>query len=428
MSLSAYYYNRKGQESMKGSSRPVISPYRWVILFIMWFSLFVGLAAQFQIAGLAYKIIPEFKLTPGQFSIVLTAPMLAGVCFSFAAGALADKFGVKQVVAIGFIFSIAGVFFRYAAHDFWELFLLMFLAGISPGFLNANVSKLLGAWFPKEQMGTAMGIYLSAMGVGITVALATSALFPTTKSAFITAGLLMAVVWILWLALVKPKPQGAPELPVMPVTKYIGVAARSKNVWLVGLALMFFMGNSMAFSGFLSNALHEAKGVNPVTAGFLASLVTFGTIVGSIIGPILSGQIGKIKGFLLPVAVVGAVAGYAAWEVPQGTGMSLLLGVFGLLSGMCSPLLMSFPMLLPEIGPVYAGSAGGIIGTLQVIGAVFIPSFILTPLAGNNYNLFFALGSLCFLLVSVVTMLLPELGASARARAGSGSAYTITGS
>jgi NNP family nitrate/nitrite transporter-like MFS transporter len=186
---------------------------------------------------------------------------------------------------------------------------------------------------------------------------------------------------------------------------------------------MFFMGNSMAFSGFLSNALHEAKGISPVNAGFLASLVTFGSIVGSIIGPILSGRIGRIKGFLLPVTVVGAVAGYAAWAVPQGSGMSVLLAVFGVLSGMCAPLLMSFPMLLPEIGPVYAGSAGGIIGTLQVIGAVCIPSFILTPLAGQNYNLFFALGSMCFLLVGVVTLLLPELGVNPHAGAEPDSAY-----
>jgi len=404
--------------------RPAGSPYRWVILLIMWCSLFVALAAQFQIAGLAYKIIPDFGLTPGQFSLILTAPMLAGVCFSFAAGALADKFGVKQVVTIGFIFSIIGAFFRYAAHDFWGLFVLMFLAGICPGFLNANVSKLLGSWFPKEQMGAAIGIYLSALGVGITVALATSALFPTTKSAFMASGIFMAVVGVLWIILIKPKPQGTPDLPVMPVTKYIGVAAKSKNVWLVGLALMFFMGNSMAFSGFLSNALHEAKGLSPVTAGFFASLVTFGTIVGSIIGPVLSGRIGRIKGFLLPVSVVGAAVGYASWNLPQGLGMTVLLVIFGVLSGMCAPLLMSFPMLLPEIGPVYAGSAGGIIGTLQVIGAVFIPSFILIPAAGSNYDMFFALSSICLLVAGVVILFLPELGGSAPSTSKTGSEHT----
>lgn len=403
---------------MNESLKTVLSPYRWVILAIMWSAVCIGLAAQFQVAALAYKIIPDFQLTSGQYSMVLTAPMLAGLFFSFAAGALADRWGVKRVVAVGFVFSIAGAFFRFAADNFLELFALMFLAGICPGFLNANVSKLLGAWFPKEHMGIAMGIYFSATGVGMSVALATSALFPTTKSAFITAGLVMLAVWILWMVFIKAKPEGAPDLPVMPVTKYIGVAARSRNVWLVGVALMFFMGSSMAFSGFLPNALHNVRGMSPVTAGFMTSLITFGTIVGSILGPVVSNRIGKMKPFLASVAILGAMAGYSAWVAPQGAAMPVLLAVLGIMSGMCAPLLIAFPMLLPEIGPVYAGSAGGIIGTLQVIGAVFIPSFVIAPLAGQNYNLFFSLGSLCFSLVSVVVLLLPELGAKLRAKAG----------
>lgn len=397
-------------------SKPVLSPYRWVILTIMWSAVFIGLAAQFQVAALAYKIIPAFKLTSGQYSMILTAPMLAGVCFSFAAGALADRFGVKRVVAVGFAFSVIGVFFRYAAHNFWEMFVLMFLAGICPGLLNANASKLLGAWFPREQMNTAMGIYFSASGVGMSVGLATSALFPTTKSAFVTAGFAMLVIWILWMAFIKVKPEGAPCLPAMPVTGYIKVAARSRNVWLVGLALMFLMGSSMVFSGFLPNALNKVHGMSPVAAGFMTSIVTFGTIVGSIAGPFLSDRLGKIKPFITPVAVLGAIAGYGSWVLPQGAGMSTMLAIFGIFLGICTPLLMAFPMLLPEIGPVYAGSAGGIIGTLQVIGAVFIPSFIVAPLAGQNYNLFFALGSLSFLMVGVVSLPLPELGAGARMR------------
>lgn len=81
---------------MSEGTKPLLSPYRWVILIIMWSAVFIGIAAQFQVAALAYKIIPDFKLTPGQYSMILTAPMLAGVCFSFAAGALADRFGVKK--------------------------------------------------------------------------------------------------------------------------------------------------------------------------------------------------------------------------------------------------------------------------------------------------------------------------------------------
>lgn len=391
-------------------NKPHFSNYRWVILAIAWSTVFIGLAAQFQVAALAYKIIPAFKLTSGQYSMILTAPMLAGACFSFAAGALADRFGVKRVVAVGFIFSIAGVIFRYAAHNFWEMFVLMFLAGICPGILNANASKLLGAWFPKEQMNTAMGIYFSASGMGMSVALATSALFPTMKSAFVAAGFIMLATWILWLAFIRVKPGESPELPALPVTGYIKVAAGSKNIWLAGLAMMFLMGSFMVFTGFLPNALNEVHGMSPVAAGFMASIMTIGNIAGSLAGPYLSDRVGRIKPFITPVALLGTVAGYCSWILPPGGGMSALLALLGAFWGMCMPLLMAFPMLLPEIGPLYAGSAGGIISTLQVIGAVFIPSCIIAPLAGQNYNLLFALGSLSFLMVSAISLLLPELG------------------
>jgi NNP family nitrate/nitrite transporter-like MFS transporter len=395
-------------------TRPLSSPYRWVILGIMWLTICSALVAQFQVAAFAYQIIPGFNLTPSQYSLVLTAPMLAGLFFSVAAGALADRWGVKKIVAVGFAFSVAGALFRFAAGNFTELFALMFLAGVCPGVLNANAAKLLGAWFPGKQMGTAMGIYFSATGVGMSLALATPGLFPSVESAFVTAGLMMLAVWVLWVVFVQAKPAGAPDQPVEPVTRYIGVAARSKNVWLVGSALMLAMGSSMVFSGFLPNALHSSRGMDPVTAGFMTSLVTFGTIAGSLLGPAIPNRLGKMKPFLATMTALGAMAGYWAWFTPQDAVMPVLLVVMGIMTGMCMPLLMAFPMLLPEIGPVYAGSAGGIIGTLQVTGAVCIPSFIIAPLAGQNYNVCFTLASMCLLLVSAVVLLLPELGAKAR--------------
>ena len=400
---------------MDDSIKTESSPYRWVILSIMWLTTFVGVVPQFQISALAYRIIPELNLTAGQFSLILTAPMLPAVIFSLAAGALADRFGVKKVVAVGFIFSIIGVYFRYAANSFLELFILMFLTGISITLLNANAAKLIGSWFPKEQIGTALGLYFTAAGVGITVSLSTSALFPTTKSAYVTAGYIMIAVWIIWMAFIKVKPQGAPDFPVMPVLKYIGVAARSSRLWLVGMALMFIMATNMAFSGFLPNALHEAKGIDPIAAGFMASLFSIGTILGSIFLPFLSDRIGIIKPFLGPVAFLGGVTMYLSWLAPLGLNMVLLVFV-GILVGGILPLLLSFPMLLPEIGPVYAGTAGGLIATLQLLGAVFIPSFILAPLSGQNYTLLFMLCSMCFLIMGVISLFLPELGSKSRAK------------
>ncbi|PKM81041.1 MAG: MFS transporter [Firmicutes bacterium HGW-Firmicutes-14] len=405
---------------MTYSAKQDLSLYRWVILSIMWATIFIGVVAQFQMAALAYRIIPGLKLTLSQFSMILSAPMLSAVFLSLPAGALADRFGVKKTVAIGFVFSTIGIYFRYAAHDFLTLFVLMFLSGISCALLNANAAKLLGAWFPVEQMGTAMGIYLTGPGLGMTVALAATALFPSIKRAYIVAGIINLTVGILWVTFVNGKPAGAPEMSSIPVTKCLGTVGKSKNVWLVGLALMLFMGSNMAFNGNISNALNGVRGIDPKIAGLMASLVTLGTVSGSFVGPLLSDRIGRIKPFLAPIGIFGAIIMYLSW-VTSGVASWILLAVLGFLMGTGIPLLMAFPMLLPEIGPKYAGTAGGLIATLQLIGAFAIPSFIIAPIAGTNFNTLFLLASVSYLLFGIVTVFLPEMGAKARAKAGASS-------
>lgn len=402
---------------MEQNAKIIVSPYRWVILLIMWIVAFVGVTSQFQLSALAYEIIPKFNLTSKQFAMVLSAPMLPAVLFSMASGALADRFGVKRVVAVGLSFSVIGLCFRHMATNFLELFILMFLSGIGIALLNANIAKVIGVWFPKEQIGTAMGIYFTGTAVGMTVALATSAMFPTVKSAFITVGIMMIICWILWMVFIKDKPEGSPELPVMPVSQYIGVAAGSRNVWLAGLAMMFFMGANMTFTGFFPNALYEVRGIHPVTAGIMTSVVTLGTILGNVAGPVASERIGVIKPFLIVASLLGAAAMYLVW-VNQGTVVWLLLILIGIFLGMIIPMFMSFPMLLPEIGPVYAGTAGGIIATLQLLGAFFIPSFIIAPIAGDNYSVLFALASVSLALTGVVAMLLPEVGSKTKGGSG----------
>ena len=87
----------------------------------------------------------------------------------------------------------------------------------------------------------------------------------------------------------------------------------------------------------------------------------------------------------------------------------------GFLMSAILPLLLSLPMLVREIGPVYAGSAGGIITTLQVFGGIVVPTFIITPLAGLNATLLFGLAAVCYGLILIPALFLPELGARALA-------------
>ena len=72
-------------------------------------------------------------------------------------------------------------------------------------------------------------------------------------------------------------------------------------------------------------------------------------------------------------------------------------------------LFVSAIVLLPEIGPVYAGTAGGVCSTLQLLGAVVIPSYILAPILGTNYVALYGIAGVLCVVIAICAFLLPEV-------------------
>jgi nitrate/nitrite transporter NarK len=409
--------------NMRDADIPVLSPRRWLILAMSMLAGFIGSYAQFQLPPLAYKLMPALHITPSQFAALMAGPMTGSLFVCLIGGTLADRFGVKNVVTFGLVLSVIGCTFRYAVASFWPFFFLTVLAGLASGLLVTNLSKLFGAWFPPEQMGMLMGAYMVSPMLAGFVGTATTAYFPSETSAFLFSGAACFVILILWMVFAQNKPEGAPDMPVMPVIKYLGKAAQSRAIWVAGVASFFVMGGMMTFTSFLPEVLRNFRGLSPEQAGLYGSLGTLGGIFGSFLGPVICNRIGVMKPYLIVMSLLGAAGMFWSWQMPTGPAIIVALLVAGFLQSAVLPLFLSLPMLLPEIGPVYAGSAGGIITTLQVLGAVVVPTFIITPIAGLNGTVLFGLAAICCALILVPSLFLPELGTKALAlRAASGTA------
>ena len=400
---------------MSDADKTVLVPYRWVILVVAMLAGFIGSYAQFQLPPLAYKLMPALHLSTSQFAALMGGPMTGSIFICLLGGTLADRYGVKKVVAVGLVLAVIGCTFRYAVTSFWPFLFLTILAGLASGLLISSCSKLFGAWFPQEQMGTVMGIFIASPTFAGVVGTATTALFPSDASAFIFSGVLCLIILVLWLIFARNKPEGAPDLPVLPAIQYLGKAARSPSVWLGGIGAFFVMGSTMAFSSFLPNVLHDLRSIDPVRAGLYASVNTLGAVFGSFLGPMICKRIGFMKPYLIVVGLLGAAGTFWSWQLPIGPAIIIALTVAGFLGGALLPMFLSLPMLLPEIGPRYAGSAGGIISTIQVTGAVVVPTFVITPLAGANATVLFGLAAVCLTLICIPVLFLPELGSRALA-------------
>ena len=125
---------------------------------------------------------------------------------------------------------------------------------------------------------------------------------------------------------------------------------------------------------------------------------------------IYSSKIKNVKVFVSGAAVLSFAGIIMCWRFPSIFVLHILVLYTGIMLGASMPIFLSAPVLLEGLGTKYAGSAAGVISTLQLLGAVLIPTYILTPIAGDNYSLLFMLASICMVIMFLCGLLLPQFG------------------
>lgn len=386
--------------------------WRWAIVSVVCLLCFMANYMQYQVSALAVEVMPMLNIDTVGFSMLFLVPMLTAVFFSIPLGALGDRIGSKKVVTVCTAISVAGGFLRcFTLDSFTMQMTSMFLIGMGISALNANLIKVLGTWF-REQTGFAMGLFYAASCVAIVVAQICAGLFGSVFNSYMVAAVVMTISWVLWIVLDRDVPEGQSLPEPEPVLDYIKVAIKSPGVWLISIGVGFGLASTTAYAGFLPQALQLGKGIDVATAGFMVAIVTVGSFFGCIVGPAFCDKLGKFKGFLIVTTLIGAISMFVTWYTPVGFLLWTILVINGFFTAINGPIMQSMPVLLPEIGDKYAGSAGGIVGTISLLMSYFLPIGI-SAIAGADYTMNMGLESLCFLLSVVPVFFLPELGRKA---------------
>ncbi|WEV36816.1 MFS transporter [Lactobacillus sp. ESL0677] len=401
---------------MKEKQLPKLTSYRWVILAIAAGLDAISNYVQFQISALATQIMPALHITPAQFSSLLMAPMLVAVFLSIPAGSLADRYGAKKVVTVGLVISVIGAFGRLWASNFISLMIMLLMFGVYMALLNANTIKIFGIWF-KQDTNTAMGIFFAAASVGIMLSQITGPMFPSVQAAYIFSSVVLLVLAVCWVLFVRDVPKGE-EIPkqagqaAKPESSlsYFKVAAKSGKTWIVGICGGCGTAASMAFSGILPQAF-AAKGMSPAQAGQVAAIATIGSLCGSMFGPAIVSKFGKAKPVMILVTLLSAVLMAATWYIPVGPVLLVALILGGLFGAITGPIIQALPIQFPEIGPKYAGSAGGLVGTISLLLSYIVP-VIISSIAGANFMLTFIIQGTIFGVTAILMAILPDANAA----------------
>lgn len=368
--------------------------YGYILLAMLCIAIALPSFGQFQVNTLGAQLRENLHLSQSQYSSISTAPLLAGVLLGFLSGLLVDRFGLRMVTA-AVILSTVGLFLRTFAVDFWSLYLPGILVGFGTTFINATTPKLMSQWFHPEKVAPLMGVVLAASNLALALGTGTAALFGSIRSAFSFTAVGAAVVTVLWLLLVREKRDGGARAAAVsaPIGESLRVVLRDKRVWLCAVFAFGAVVGVSSVSVFLPQAL-MTLGITEANSGWISMALTLGNTVSCFLSPILIPRLIHTKRqFSWMVLVLGlcSVALTAlAWRCP-GVLRVVLLFLDGFFGSAIMTFFQSLPTRLPGIGQRYSGTATGLVLTIQLLSSVVLPSYVIAPIAGDNYGLLFLL-------------------------------------
>lgn len=399
------------------SSKNSVAKYGYIVLVLLCLGITMPNFAQYQLTGFGKEAIAEFlgrELSDSQFSLVNMAPLIPGAFLSLVSGLLVDRFGPRKVITTGVVLSAIGVVLRVSLDAYSTIIASMILMGVCATFLNANAPKVLGTWFAPGKASILLGVFLAIANVSMALGTGIVAAFDTVHAAFVCAAVVAVVVALLWILFMrdnKHAPEGMEEKEEdgekLSVLGCIKICAKSKGVWLAAFCMMCICTATVGATQFLPTAL-QSRGVSKDTASLCGMCITIGATVGCLVSPTLSTILKQPKKWMFVGGLIAAAGAAFAWRITSIPVMVVCLIITGFLTSGFSPIVNSLPLSLKEIGPKYAGTAGGFIATIQLIGNVVLPTYVICNIVGNNnYNgMFICFGAL-MLIFCVLCIFLP---------------------
>lgn len=364
-------------------------------LAIICFAYFIPTYAQFQVSPYGTTVMETLGISSSQFALLMTSPMIPAILLSLVAGVLIDRFGPKQVIGLGLAVTTLGCAIRIFSNGYLLLLFGTALSGITACFLTSGASKIIAGFYGADRVRSKMGIFMASVSLSMTISLATSAYFGELERAFIASTVLSVIGLVLWLVFMKNPASDhdtTDERRGPRVIECLRVALRSRNTWMAAFALAFTFGANMVVSTFTPTAL-STRGFDANLSGIVTSLYTLGSLAGCFVSPQIVRLLdGRQKPVLVGLALLGSIGVALAWRPENIALLCVAMFITGCCLGGCTPLAFSLPVQFKEIGTEYAGTAGGILSTIQVTGAVTIPSYVIAPIAGDNFSLLFLLG------------------------------------
>lgn len=99
--------------------------YGWIIFAIFCLGAFTYQYTQYQLSVVSGDLIGALGLSATQFSSIFSSPMVPAIFFSIIFGVIADKVGMKRLIALAMLLSCIGGIGHVYANSFGSFYAMM---------------------------------------------------------------------------------------------------------------------------------------------------------------------------------------------------------------------------------------------------------------------------------------------------------------
>jgi sugar phosphate permease len=382
--------------------------YRWVVLAAGTFAQASFSCTTIGLPALAVALRSRYGLTLSETGVVLAGTGIGMLFTLLPWGLLADRLDERWVITAGLTGAAAMLFVTAETSTFATLTGSLVAVGALGAAVNAASGRAIMGWFPRTELGLALGIRQTAIPIGgATGAAVLTALASAggTRLAFIVLGAACAAGALVAAAFMRGPPvedAAAPDTALPPAGPL-----RERSLWLLAGGTGLYLTAQIGLTTFVVLFLHDDRHVSKGAAG--AVLVAINVLaIGARIGAgLLSDRVGTR---LRPLRAIGlVVAGGSAAIALLARGPLPLLVVLFLATGMLSMSWngLSFAAAAETAGAGRTGAALGFQQTvLGLVVAVFPPLFAVV--ADSSWRLAFVLAAAGPLLGTALLRFVPE--------------------
>jgi sugar phosphate permease len=374
---------------------------RFGVLGMMGSLAFILYLDRVCIGQAATAIQRDLVLSKTEFGYALGAFTIAYGLFEVPTGHWGDRYGSRGVLTRIVIWWSAFTAFTGMVTGLWTLVAVRFLFGAGEAGAYPNVARIIAHWFPRRERGRAQGLVITAAQIGGAVAPIITAYTIVAigwRSAFVVYSVL-GVAWAMVFYLIfRDNPADDPganqaEVALISADAFVAAAGHehpkvpwrsiltNRNIWLLGTLQSCSSFLSYMFMGWYPAYLEQGRGVDPVTAGQMSSVVLAGAAVGCLGSGFINDYLARLTNFhparfriygftgtaLAAVLLVISTNCESAWASSIWASLAFMAAVSQQ---------ATFWAVTTEIGGRHLGVVFGLMNSMGVPGATISSMFL----------------------------------------------------